>query len=95
MTASTAVDVVLALPGRTWRVALDWRAGMTVAAAVRASGLADVCAREAGEPPTLGVFGRKVGGDHVLAPGDRVELYRALTVDPRARRRARAGTRGE
>ena len=38
----------------------------------------------------LGIFGKKVGPDHGLAPGNRVEIYRALTLDPMEARRRRA-----
>jgi len=30
----------------------------------------------------VGIFGRLVKLDAVLAPGDRVEIYRAITADP-------------
>lgn len=42
------------------------------------------------DPERLGVFGKKVDADRVLAPGDRVEIYRALTLDPMEARRRRA-----
>jgi hypothetical protein len=37
-----------------------------------------------------GIFGEVCGRDRHLQDGDRVELYRALIVDPKAARRARA-----
>ena len=37
----------------------------------------------------LGVWGKKVGINHLLLDTDRLELYRALTVDPKVARRAR------
>jgi putative ubiquitin-RnfH superfamily antitoxin RatB of RatAB toxin-antitoxin module len=37
----------------------------------------------------LGIWGKKVGMNHPLVDADRLELYRALTVDPKAARRAR------
>lgn len=37
-----------------------------------------------------GVFGEVCGRDRLLREGDRVELYRALSVDPKAARRVRA-----
>jgi len=37
-----------------------------------------------------GIYGRVYGREHVPADGDRIELYRALKVDPRSSRRARA-----
>jgi putative ubiquitin-RnfH superfamily antitoxin RatB of RatAB toxin-antitoxin module len=42
------------------------------------------------ESAVTGVFGRICPRQHVLADGDRVELYRVLLVDPRGSRRARA-----
>lgn len=37
-----------------------------------------------------GIFGEACGRDRPLRDGDRVELYRPLSVDPKAARRARA-----
>jgi uncharacterized protein len=37
----------------------------------------------------LGVWGRKADGQTVLRAGDRVEVYRALRVDPKMARRER------
>jgi putative ubiquitin-RnfH superfamily antitoxin RatB of RatAB toxin-antitoxin module len=41
-----------------------------------------------------GIFGKATARDHVWADGDRVELYRPLQLDPRARRRERADGNG-
>jgi putative ubiquitin-RnfH superfamily antitoxin RatB of RatAB toxin-antitoxin module len=38
----------------------------------------------------LGIFAKKVAADRVLEEGDRVELYRPLTLDPMEARRRRA-----
>jgi putative ubiquitin-RnfH superfamily antitoxin RatB of RatAB toxin-antitoxin module len=38
---------------------------------------------------TCGVWGRKAAPETVLRDGDRVELYRALRVDPKVARRER------
>jgi putative ubiquitin-RnfH superfamily antitoxin RatB of RatAB toxin-antitoxin module len=37
-----------------------------------------------------GIYGKLVGRQHVWAEGARIELYRPLQLDPRARRRERA-----
>jgi putative ubiquitin-RnfH superfamily antitoxin RatB of RatAB toxin-antitoxin module len=42
------------------------------------------------EHAATGIYGRVVGRDHIPADGDRIELYRPLSLDPRAARRARA-----
>jgi uncharacterized protein len=38
----------------------------------------------------LGIFGRPIRADQLLQDGDRIEIYRPLTADPKAARRARA-----
>ena len=41
----------------------------------------------------VGVFGQRVAPDAPLRDGDRVEVYRALKVDPKEARRRRARRR--
>ena len=36
-----------------------------------------------------GVWGKRVPAEHILCNGDRLELYRTLTVDPKVARRER------
>lgn len=43
------------------------------------------------EPAVVGIFGRIVSRQHLLADGDRVEIYRGAAIDAKAARRARAG----
>jgi uncharacterized protein len=76
------IEVVRALPERHEHVLLELAEGATVAAALRAAGLS----AEAG----VGIFGRLVALDRLLADGDRVEVYRPLRQDPREVRRRRA-----
>jgi putative ubiquitin-RnfH superfamily antitoxin RatB of RatAB toxin-antitoxin module len=42
------------------------------------------------ERAATGIYGRVYSRTHVPLHGDRIELYRPLKVDPRAKRRARA-----
>lgn len=65
---------------------LTLAAGSTLADALRASGLFEV-----GPPEGLGfgIWGRRQPVSTVLRDGDRVEVYRALTVDPKEARRLR------
>jgi putative ubiquitin-RnfH superfamily antitoxin RatB of RatAB toxin-antitoxin module len=70
----------------------------TLADAVKASGLSqrfpDLDWRHAMTP---GIWGRAVEWDQVLKHGDRIELCRPLTVDPKVARRERfqrQGSRG-
>ena len=41
----------------------------------------------------IGVFGKRVPPDNILNPGDRVEIYRALIIDPKEARRNRASSK--
>jgi len=73
-------------------VALELSEGATVAAALEASGLLRRHA-ELGTPEApaggVGVWGQACGPGQALRDGDRVELYRALQVDPKEARRLR------
>lgn len=86
MSGEIAIEVVYAERDRQTLLALRVPAGTTAAQAVELSGIR---ARHAGIPPeaALGVHGRVVATGHVLAAGDRVELYRPLPADPRDTRR--------
>lgn len=69
-------------------------AGATIEQALRA------CPEFAEQLPQLaqlrvGIWGRVQGLDTVLRARDRIEVYRALTVDPKEARRQRYKARGE
>lgn len=76
-------------PRQTIEKALEVAPGTTVAEVFRL--------REAARPHHLdrvdstacGVWGKEVSLEYVLQPGDRLELYRELTVDPKVARRLR------
>ena len=42
------------------------------------------------ENATLGIFSKKTSHNNILKDGDRLEIYRPLTIDPMANRRIRA-----
>jgi uncharacterized protein len=46
------------------------------------------------EAAPTGIFGELRTRDFVPTDGDRIELYRTLQIDPRARRRARVAAQG-
>jgi putative ubiquitin-RnfH superfamily antitoxin RatB of RatAB toxin-antitoxin module len=78
------VEVIRAWPRRHASVMVELSEGATVADAVSASGMDD------GEHVAMAVFGEKVEAAHMLREGDRVELLRPLTMDPKEARRRRA-----
>lgn len=87
------VEVVWALPDVQRLVRVKLACGATLAEAVRRSGLlAEAAPRHepAAVAPAFGIFGRRCEPTEVLRDGDRVEIYRPLHADAKARRRARA-----
>ena len=54
----------------------------TVQAAIEKSGILRMFPTIDLEMQKVGVFGRLVNLDDTLRPGDRVEIYRAITCDP-------------
>lgn len=86
-----AVEVAYALPEQQQIIALKVAAGTTALAAARQSGIAGLFGGLDLEQLPMGVFGKAVdAASHVLAAGDRVEIYRPLLIDPKESRKARA-----
>lgn len=73
-----------------WRRTVMLPKGATVADALSASRAALECPQANSESATVGVLGEVCERGRILADGDRVEIYRPLTSDPRESRRARA-----
>jgi putative ubiquitin-RnfH superfamily antitoxin RatB of RatAB toxin-antitoxin module len=84
------IDVVFAGVDEVLRRAVHLEAGATVADAVRASGIADDLGARGIDCTHVGLFGRAVGPATPLRDGDRVEIYRPLSMDPKEARRRRA-----
>lgn len=87
---SLRVSVAVALPERQEVVELELPAGATVGDAVGAARLPERFPGLDVAAFTLGVWSRPCRADTPLRDGDRVELYRPLQADAKARRRARA-----
>ncbi|PXV60642.1 hypothetical protein SAMN04487785_102368 [Dyella jiangningensis] len=90
MAEPVTVEVVYAEPSRRWLRKVTLPAGSTVAQAIEASGVAREVPGLVVDAARLGIFSRKVTPDHVVGEGDRVEIYRPLTLDPKEARRRRA-----
>lgn len=84
------IEVVYALPDYAHRVALQVRPGTTLRQALEQSGILGRFPEIDLARNKTGIFGRLRGPDTVLNEGDRVEIYRALKVDPKEARRRRA-----
>ena len=86
------IQVVYAKPDQQSIVELDVPDGTTVFEAAVQSGLANQFPDIDLDTIPMGIFGVRVktATTRILHPGDRVELYRSLLVDPKESRRTRA-----
>lgn len=91
--ASVAATVVYLSPQRHLVLPVQVGPGATLAEVVRASGLLDLAPELAGQALDLGVFSRPRQGTEAVQPGDRIEVYRPLAIDPKEARRVRAEVR--
>ena len=92
------VQVLLSLQPRSWQqVDLQLPAGSSVADAIRACQLLQTLSDSQVDALQAGIWGLRASPEQLLREGDRVELYRPLTVDPKVARRerfVRQGARG-
>lgn len=82
------VQVCYASPEETLVVDLEVVQGTTVVQALEQAGLAERFS-EAVQKGAIGIYGRKVPGDRLLGPHDRIEIYRPLADLPQNIRRRR------
>lgn len=91
------VEVAYALPHRQQLLALKVAPGTTAYEAVRQSGIVQQFPEIDLETVKMGIFGQALGTkglnppkEYLLDAGDRVEIYRPLTIDPKEIRKRRA-----
>jgi putative ubiquitin-RnfH superfamily antitoxin RatB of RatAB toxin-antitoxin module len=87
------VTVCYPTPQTVWQKSLTLRAGSTADQALRESGFQAAFPTVDAWAHGVGVFGKTCQPSTVLADGDRIEIYRALTFDPMVSRRRRADHR--
>ena len=84
------IQIAYAEPQRVILKTLRLAHGSCVADALRLAALdPDFAGVDLGAS-AFGIFGKLTRADRALQEGDRIEIYRPLTVDPKASRRARA-----
>jgi len=91
------VEVAYALPDKQKIISLLVEPGTTAFLAAEKSRIVDHFPELDLESAKMGIFGQALGTkglkpakEHVLQPGDRVEIYRPLISDPKEVRRKRA-----
>jgi uncharacterized protein len=77
------VSVAYATPRRQFWMTLDLPDGGTVQDAIDRSGVLNQFPEIDLQKQKVGVFSKVVALDAALEHGDRVEIYRALTADPK------------
>jgi len=83
------VSVVYLRPGLTFERTVLLPKSATVGAAIDASGVLHLAPELAAVPLEVGVFSQRRVLADCLHDGDRVEIYRPLTIEPRQARRTR------
>ncbi len=87
------VRVVYLRPGLTFERDLVLRSPATIGEAIEASGVRESVAELRTAKLEVGVYSRLREPTDPLHDGDRVEIYRPLTLDPKEARRIRAAIR--
>jgi len=87
------VSVVYLRPGLMFQRSVVLTAPATVANAIEASGILAELPELRMVEFAVGVFSRLCSPEDALHDGDRVEVYRPLTVDPKEARRIRVAIR--
>ncbi|MGB2816931.1 MAG: RnfH family protein [Burkholderiaceae bacterium] len=87
------ITVVYCAPGCEDVSEVTLPAGSSVGDAIRAAGVLVRRPEVAASPPEVGIWGRSCALTQPVLDGDRVEIYRPLTVDPKEARRVRAEVR--
>ena len=82
-----AVEVAYATPEKQLILKVEVPSGTSAAEAVRLSGIEEHFPEIVLGNNPLGIFGKKTKPDRELHAGDRVEIYRPLTADPKVIRR--------
>ena len=89
MADALEIEVAYAEPDRQFLRRIALPAGATVADAIAASRLETTFAIDVSNL-AVGIWSKTVARDTPLTDGDRVEIYRPLTADPKEARRRRA-----
>ena len=90
MSGRINIEVVYALPHEQMLLEVQATQGVTVAEAIRLSGVMEKYPDIDLGRNKLGVFGKLTRADAVLSDKDRIEIYRPLLADPKEVRRKRA-----
>lgn len=84
------IEVVYGLPHKQKLLALTVPEGTTIESAIVQSGITQYFPEIIPSEAVVGIFSKAQKLENTLAQGDRVEIYRPLTADPKEMRKLRA-----
>lgn len=84
-----SIELFFTEKGELKKSNIDWFEGITVEQVLEVAH----CSHLVSEG--VGIFGKKVSLDTQVHPGDRVEIYQALKIDPKEARRQRASQKSK
>ena len=84
------IEVVYGLPHKQKLLALKVPTGTTIESAIILSGITQYFPEIVPSEAVVGIFSKPHKLEDTLAQGDRVEIYRPLTADPKEMRKLRA-----
>ncbi len=93
--ATITVQVLFAWPDQQHLLSLQVAAGCTLGDAIESSGIRRHLGDLEVNDRNVGIYARPATLATVLSEGDRVEIYRPLTRDPKDMRRLRAKGQGK
>lgn len=84
------IEIAYAEPSQQWLLVREVAEGTTLAHVMDDAEVREWMQRV--EAPVVGVWSKIISEptEHVLVDGDRIEIYRPLSIDPMAARKARA-----
>ena len=86
------IEIVYARKDKQWVMALSVTEGTTIDLAIKQSCLLDQCKELHRHDLVVGVFGEVRRLSDVLKQGERIEIYRPLSRDPKEMRRLKSNT---
>lgn len=87
--AQVAIEICYALPHEQTLLALNVEPGTTLRQAIERSGLIARHPEVDLSTLSVGIFGKMATLDTIVSEGDRIEIYRPLTADPKLARQRR------
>jgi putative ubiquitin-RnfH superfamily antitoxin RatB of RatAB toxin-antitoxin module len=90
MSKRIRVEVAYALPERQEIISIEVEEGCDIRHAIEISGVLQRFPDIDLTRQSVGIFSKKRELSDILSAGDRIEIYRSLTIDPKEARRAKA-----